>query len=230
MSSNLSSINHWPKEDRPREKLLRDGEQALNNSELLAILLRTGVKGQSALDLARKILAEFKTFRQMSRADVKQWEVFKGLGAAKIAQIKSAIEIGRRFAGDQTKEEKLSVDSAEDVVRIFMPQMRDLKKETVKILALDSRNHITFIKNVEEGTVNYCAPIVREIFEMALQKGAVSLICLHNHPSGNPAPSEDDKRFTEQLYAAGKILQINVLDHIIIGDNRYYSFADEMVI
>ncbi len=227
MNSNIPSINNWPKEDRPREKLLNNGEHTLNNSELLAILLRTGMKGQSAIDLARKILSEFKTFRGMSHADLSQWRKFKGLGQAKIAQIKAAIEIGRRFREDHIKEKKLCVESAEDVVNMFTPRMRDLKKEVVKVLILDSQNKVIYIKEVEEGTVNYCAPIVREIFEMALQQHAVSLICVHNHPSGNPSPSEEDKRFTRELFSAGKILQINVLDHIIIGDNKYYSFADE---
>lgn len=227
MNSNIPSINNWPEEDRPREKLFNNGEHTLNNSELLAILLRTGMKGQSAIDLARKILAEFKTFRRMSHADLSQWKKLKGLGPAKIAQIKAAIEIGRRFREDQTKEKGLCIELAEDVVNMFMPRMRDLKKEVVKVLALDSRNKVTHIKEVEEGTVNYSAPIVREIFEMALQQCAVSLICIHNHPSGDPAPSEEDKRFTQELSSAGKILRINVLDHIIIGDNKYYSFADE---
>lgn len=227
MKNNKTSINNWPKEDRPREKLFNNGEHTLNNSELLAILLRTGVKGQSAIDLAREILAEFKTFRGMSHVDSSQWKEFKGLGQAKIAQIKAAIEIGRRFREDQIKEEGLCVESAEDVMNMFMPRMRDLKKEIVKVLFLDSQNKLINIKEVEEGTVNYSAPIIREIFEMALQQLAVSLICIHNHPSGDPAPSPEDKRFTQELSQAGKILQINVLDHIIIGDNNYYSFADE---
>jgi len=184
MKKSTVSINNWPKEDRPREKLFCNGEHTLNNSELLAILLRTGMKGQSAIDLAREILAEFKTFRGMSHVDLSQWKEFKGLGRAKIAQIKAAIEIGRRFREDQIKEEGLCVESAEDVVNMFMPRMRDLKKEIVKVLFLDSQNKMTNIKEVEEGTVNYSAPIIREIFEIALQQRAVSLICVHNHPSG----------------------------------------------
>lgn len=227
MKSNKTSINNWPEEDRPREKLFNNGEHTLNNSELLAILLRTGVKGQSAIDLARGILSKFRTFRGISHADLSQWKELKGLGQAKIAQIKAAIEIGRRFREDQTKEEGRRVESAEDIVNVFMPRMRDLKKEVVKILALDSQNKVIYIREVEEGTVNYSAPIIREIFEMALRQNAVSLICIHNHPSGDPSPSEEDKRFTRELSSAGKTLQINVLDHVIIGDNKYYSFADE---
>ena len=142
-------------------------------------------------------------------------------------KIKAAIEVGRRFREDQTKEEGLFIESSNDVVKMFMPRMRDLKKEIVKILSLDSQNKMTNIKEVEEGTVNYSAPIIREIFEMALQQRAVSLICVHNHPSGDRTPSPEDNRFTQELSSAGKVLQITVLDHIIIGDNTYYSFADE---
>ncbi len=127
------SIKAWPKEDRPREKLLKNGEHTLSNSELLAILLRTGVKGQSAIDLARRILQKFKTFRNLSYADLSHWKEFKGLGIAKIAQIKAAIEIGRRFRENELKENKIKIKSSNDVVNILMPRMRDLKTEIFKI-------------------------------------------------------------------------------------------------
>lgn len=221
-----ASINCWPKEDRPREKLLKKGEHNLSNSELLAILLRTGVKGQSAIDLARKVLDKFKTFRNMSSADLSHWKEFKGLGDAKIAQIKASIEIGRRF-GEETKEDKAKLKSSQDAVDILMPRMRDLPKEVFKILLLNSQNKVIDIIEVIEGTVNRVSPILREIFQKALQNFATSIICVHNHPSGNPQPSADDKIFTRELAQAGSALQIAVLDHIIIGDNTYFSFADK---
>ncbi|MFA5271551.1 MAG: DNA repair protein RadC [Candidatus Omnitrophota bacterium] len=221
-----AAICCWPKEDRPREKLLRKGEHNLSNSELLAILVRTGVKGQSALDLARKILDKFKTFRNMSSADLSHWKEFKGLGDAKIAQIKASIEIGRRL-GEETKENKTKLKSSQDAVDILMPRMRDLSKEVFKILLLDPQNKIIDIVEVIEGTVNRVSPILREIFQKALQNFATSIICVHNHPSGNPQPSADDKMFTRELAQAGNALQITVLDHIIIGDNTYFSFADK---
>jgi len=220
------AINCWPKEDRPREKLLKKGEHNLSNSELLAILLRTGVKGQSAIDLARKILDKFKTFRNMSSADLSQWKEFKGLGDAKISQIKASIEIGRRF-GEETKENKAKLKSSQDAVDILMPRMRDLPKEVFKILLLNSQNKVIDIIEVIEGTVNRVSPILREIFQKTLQNFATSIICVHNHPSGNPQPSADDKIFTRELVQAGSALQIAVLDHIIIGDNTYFSFADK---
>lgn len=219
-------INSWPADDRPREKLFKKGEHNLSNSELLAILLRTGIKGQSAVDLARKILDKFKTFRNMSSADLSHWKEFKGLGVAKIAQIKASIEIGRRF-GEETKEKKAKIKSSKDAVNIFLPRMRDLPIEVFKILLLDSQNRIIDIIEVIAGTVDKVSPIMREIFLKALQNFATSVICVHNHPSGNPQPSAEDKNFTRELTLAGNILQIMVLDHIIIGDNTYFSFADK---
>ena len=224
------AINNWPEEDRPREKLLKNGEHTLANSELLAILLRSGVKGQSAIDLARKILEKFKTFRNLSHTDLAQWREFKGLGIAKIAQIKAAIEIGRRFREDEAKENQPKIESSKDVVDILMSRMRDLKKEVFKIVLLNSQNKIIDIFDTAEGTVNKANPLIREIFQKALQNYATSLICVHNHTSGQTEPSREDRDFTTELYQAGNIMQVKVLDHVIIGDNEYYSFADEGVL
>jgi len=226
----LSGIKSWPKEDRPREKLLRFGEHRLTNTELLAILLRSGIKGQSAIDLSRKIIQKFKTFRNMSHTDISSWEEFRGLGPAKISQIKAAIEIGRRFNAEEIKDTRSKIKNSKDVAKIFMSRMRDLKKEIFKVLLLNSQNKIIETLEITEGTVNHNYPIIREIFQKSLQKFATALICIHNHPSGNPQPSQDDKDFTDKLVHAGESLGIKVLDHIIIGDNRYYSFVDEGLI
>jgi len=222
-----TGIKSWPKEDRPREKLLRNGEHTLSNSELLAILLRTGVKGESAIDLARKIMNKFGTFRDLSHSDMRQWDAFKGLGAAKIAQIKAAIEIGRRFREDEQKASRQKIRSADEVVQILLPRMRDLKKEVFKVVLLDSKNQIIEIHEATEGSVNRAYPIIRDIFQKALQSFAISIICAHNHPSGDPKPSKEDRDFTKELYQAGQVMDIRVLDHIIIGNDRHYSFADE---
>ena len=222
-----TGIRSWPQDDRPREKLLKKGAGALSNSELLAILLRTGVKGVSAIDLARKMLAKFGTFRNMSHTDAREWEEFKGLGPAKIAQIKAALEIGRRFREDEVLPSKQKIATAKEVVDIIMPQMRDLKTEVFKVVYLNSNNKIIDIADAAYGTVNQAAPIVREIIHGALQKFAAAIICVHNHPSANIAPSAEDKKITGELAAAAKLLGIRMLDHIIIGDGSYFSFADE---
>jgi DNA repair protein RadC len=222
-----TGIKSWPEDDRPREKLLKRGAVALSNSELLAILLRTGVSGNSAIDLARQMLDKFGTFRNMSHTDMREWKEFKGLGPAKIAQIKAALEIGRRFREDEVLSVKQKIASANDVANIIMPQMRDLKTEVFKVVYLNSNNRIIDISDSASGTVNHAMPIVREIIHAALQKFAAAIICVHNHPSANIAPSPEDKKFTQELSAAGKLMDIKVLDHIIIGDDNYFSFADE---
>ena len=226
----ISGIKSWPEDDRPREKLLKKGAGALSNSELLAILLRTGTHGTSAIDLARKILKKFGTFRNMSHTDVRDWKDLKGLGGAKIAHIQAALEIGRRYCEDEVITGKQKITSAKDIVNIVMPQLRDLKTEVFKVLYLDSNNRVIDIVDAATGTVDKAMPIVREIIHSALQKFAASIICVHNPPSANITLSTQDKTFTKVLCDAGKMMEIKVLDHVIVGDNQYYSFADEGLI
>ncbi|MDD5561901.1 MAG: DNA repair protein RadC [Candidatus Omnitrophica bacterium] len=223
-------INNWPKEDRPREKLLRSGEHTLSDSELLAIILRTGVKGQSALDLARRILREFESFRHMGQLDLAHWEKLKGLGNAKISQIKAVIEIARRFNEEKIKEKRPKIKSSEDVAGILMSRMQDLKKEVFKVLLLNPQNRVINIVEIGQGTVDQANPIIREIFQKALEDSASFMICVHNHPSGSPHPSPEDRDFTQALVKAGEVLLIKCLDHIIIGNGSYFSFCDEGLI
>ena len=226
----VTGIRNWPRDDRPREKLLRKGPGALTNSELLAILLRTGVAGTSAIDLARQIVEKFGNFRNMSHTDMREWKEIKGLGPAKIAQIMAALEIGRRFREDEALIVKQKIASAQDIIEIILPQMRDLKTEVSKVVYLNSDNRIIDISDAALGTVNHAMPIIREIFHSALQKYAAAIICIHNHPSGNTTPSPEDKTFTMELTAAGKLMGIKVLDHIIIGGDSFYSFANDGVL
>ena len=222
-----AGIKSWPHDDRPREKLLKNGARTLTNSELLAILLRTGVQGASAIDLGRKMMEIFGTFRNMSHVDTRDWQQFKGLGPAKIAQIQAALEIGRRFREDEAISDKPKIATARDVVGIIMPQMRDLKTEVFKVVYLNSNNRIIDIRDAAAGTVNHAMPIVREIIHTGLQKFAAAMICVHNHPSTNITPSPEDRKFTHELSCAGKLMGVRLLDHIIIGDGNYFSFADE---
>jgi len=228
--SKSTGIKTWPVDDRPREKLLKKGARALTNSELLAILLRTGIKGSSAIDLARKVMKKFGTFRNMLHVDVRDWKEFKGIGNAKVAHIQSALEIGRRFREDEASTGKQKISSAKDIVDILLPQLRDLKTEVFKVVYLDSNNRIIDIMDAAIGTVNHATPIVREIIHLALQKFAVSIVCVHNHPSANITPSTQDKKFTKELSDAGKLMETKLIDHIIIGDDKYYSFSDEGIL
>jgi DNA repair protein RadC len=225
MPMSRSGIKKWPKNERPREKLFKYGEHTLANAELLAILFRTGVKGASAVDLGRQIMGHFKTFRNMSHADISVMRSFKGLGDAKISQLKASFEIARRFMSEPKKASR-AIRSPKDAARLFMPRLRDIKKEVFQVLLLNSKNNIIDIVEIEEGTVDQANPHIREIALKALQNFAAGIIAVHNHPSGDPGPSKEDAVFTKNLTTACRALQINVLDHIIIGDNKYYSFAE----
>jgi len=223
----MCGIRSWPSDDRPRERLIRCGEHNLSDTELLAIILCSGTTGQSAIDLARNIIQRFRTFRNMSCVDLLQWKECKGLGIAKIAQIKAALEIGRRFGEQELKHRRPNIKSSKEIADILMTRMGNLKKEVVKIVLLDVKNRVIDIIEITEGSVTDVKPVMREIFHKTLQHHVTSIICVHNHPSGDVKPSADDKKFTRALVASGKLLQVIVLDHIIIGNNKFFSFADK---
>jgi DNA repair protein RadC len=222
-------IREWSENDRPREKLLKYGEQTLSNAELLAILIRTGAPGRSAVDIGREILHKFRTLRAMSGVDVSEFKKISGLKNAKIAQIKAAIELGRRMLSEEKALEG-SVKKSSDVANYLMPLMRDLKKERFVLLLLDRQNAVSDMIDIDYGTVDRANPYIRDIIQTAIKYNAPSIIVAHNHPSGAVTPSNDDKAFTRSLMMATKATGISFLDHIIIGDNRYFSFADEGLI
>lgn len=223
------AIVNWPEEDRPREKLLKHGAHTLSNAELLAILIRTGVKGSSAVDLGRELLRKFKTLRQMSGADVAEFRGIKGLSTAKIAHIKAAVELGRRMMSEERALER-SIRSSSDVADYLMPLLRDLKHEVFKVVLLDRGNNVLEVADIGEGDVAKTEPSIRKIMLRAAQAYAAGFIAVHNHPSGDPTPSEQDKLLTRDLVIAGRAMEIRVFDHLIIGDGRYFSFTDEGLI
>jgi len=223
------SINNWPVEERPRERLLRSGPQALTNAELLAILLRVGVRGKSAVDLARQIIREANGLRGLDKLELKDLYSIKGLSHAKIAQIKASIELGKRIIEESKKTEGVA-SSSRKAYELLFPRMRDLKNEVFRVIFLNSQNQVIDIVTAHEGTVTMSNVYVREIINLANKFGAAAMIFAHNHPSGEPKPSSEDKAITEELVFAGRIMKINVLDHIIIGEEKYFSFADEGLI
>lgn len=224
-----SSIRNWPEDDRPREKLLKHGEHVLSNAELLAILIRTGTTGKSAIDLGRELLNKYKSLRAMSGVDVSEFKKIIGLKDAKIAQIKAAIELGRRMMSEEKAFHGV-VKSSSDVVDFLMPLMRDLKKELVKIMLLDKGNRIFEVIDIDKGTIDRVNPSVREILIVALKYQSPAMILAHNHPSGNIAPSEADKRLTQDLVKAASAMELRIFDHLIIGESSHFSFADEGLI
>lgn len=224
-----ASIRHWSVEDRPREKLLKYGEHTLSNAELLAILIRTGTRGRSAVDIGRELLHKFKSLRAMSGVDMSEFKEINGLKDAKIAQIKAAIELGRRMLSEEKALDD-PIKCSSDVANFLMPLMRDLKKERFILLLLDRRNTVTDVIDIDHGTVDRANPYIRDIIQTAIRYNSPSIIVAHNHPSGAVIPSGDDKTFTKSLMMAAKATGISFFDHIIIGDNRHFSFADEGLI
>lgn len=222
-----SNIKKWPLHDRPREKLLKNGPSSLTNTELIAILLGSGTVGKSAVDISREIMTKFITFSNMSNAEASAWKDIKGLGPAKLSHILAALEVGRRFREDKMTAEKIKITSAEDAAAIFTPRMKGLKREVFEIMFLDSNNAIIEVQQMTCGTVDQAYPIIREIAHAALQKYAKSIICAHNHPSGNIEPSNDDIRFTNKLNAAMELIGVDLLDHIVICDMNCFSIGDK---
>jgi len=223
------AITNWPVEDQPREKLLKYGAHTLSNAELLAILIRIGVTGSSAVDLGRELLNKFKTLRAISACDPADLRQIKGLSTAKIAQIKAAVELGRRMMSEERALEG-PIRSSSDVADYLMPLIRDLRYEVFKVVILDRRNAVLDVVDIDEGDVAQTQPSIPKIILRAAQTYAAGLIAVHNHPSGDPTPSEQDRFLTRDLVIAGQVMAIRVFDHLIIGDERYYSFADDGLI
>jgi len=220
------AIANWPEDERPREKLFRNGAEQLSNAELLAILLRTGVRGMSAVDLARNILQSLGGLRHLELWDAEDLARIRGLSLAKVAQIKAAIELGKRIL-QEPKRTLGEVYSAQQVFSYLLPRMRDLKRERFVAIFVNSRKQILKESTVSEGTLTSSSVYPREILGEGYRIGAAAVVFAHNHPSGSVEPSPEDRRITKELVIAGEMMQLNVLDHLIIGENAYFSFAEE---
>ena len=219
-----TTIKDWPEEDRPREKLARRGATYLSEAELLAILIRTGKKGTTALDLARSLLSNGRTLRDVAQMSVSDL-VHEGIGIARATAIVAACELSRRLPASAGKEKPV-FHSPEDVATIYVPKLRDLKHEEFWALLLTSANRLMSEVTVTSGTLNSSLVHPRECFQEALKQSAATVIFLHNHPSGNAEPSQEDIAITKQLVESGKILGIPVHDHIIVAGDSFTSFAD----
>lgn len=221
------SIKEWPKDERPREKLMKHGASSLSDSELLAILVNTGTGKTSAVDVAKKLIGEYgslKNIATLSVSDLKQ-KKNKGIGTAKAVTIVAAFELGRRMDSKNFDEEK-PITTPEDVAKRFGPQLRDLKQEVFKVICLSSSNKIISSREITKGLLNSSLTHPREVFREAILENAASVILLHNHPSGNLEPSREDISITKQIVEAGKIIGISVHDHIIIAGNEHTSMME----
>lgn len=222
-----TSIKKWAEEDRPREKLQLHGKQTLSNAELLAILIGTGTKSKSAIDVSREILKKCdNNLNELAKLVVSDLVKIDGIGEAKAITIVSAIELGGRRLVAEVKQKKY-IGHSRDIYELFKPKIGDIKHEEFWVLLLNRGLKVIGEKLISEGGVSGTLVDAKKVFKIAIDEGAVSIALAHNHPSGNITPSEEDIILTKKLTQAGDLLDINVIDHIIVTQNRYYSFADE---
>ncbi len=221
------SIKLLAEDDRPREKFETKGKNSLSDSELLAIILKMGHREMSAVELAREILKSVdNNWNNLSRLTIKDLMKFKGIGKVKAIEILTALEIGRRRAAQEIPERK-QLKASSQVFEFFKPYLGDLQTEEFWAAFVNNDNRVLYFSQLTTGGINYSVVDVRILFKTALEHFATGIFIAHNHPSGSLNPSEDDRRITKQVLEAGKILNVKLLDHLILNQNSYFSFADE---
>lgn len=220
-----AAIRDLPTEERPRERLARYGPATLQTAELLALILRTGTEQDNAVELAQKLLIKYGGLAGLMRADFAELCHEHGLGTAKVAQIKAALEIGRRLAVSQP-DERPRISSPADVYSLLGIEMAALAQEQLRVLLLDTKHGVVHIQTVYQGTVNASLVRVSEVLRPAIARNCPAIIVAHNHPSGDPTPSAEDGRVTEQIFQAAKLLDIALLDHVVIGHGRFISLRE----
>ncbi|MGB5226687.1 MAG: DNA repair protein RadC [Eudoraea sp.] len=224
------SIKNWSDDDKPREKLVHKGRSVLSNAELIAILIGSGTKNETAVALAKRILASTNNnLNELGKVSTKQLMKFKGIGEAKAVSIAAALEIGRRRQNEQVID-KAQISGSQAVFDLLQPLVADLPHEEFWIVYLNNSNKVIHKAQLSKGGITGTLVDVRLVMKQALELGAVSLILAHNHPSGALKPSEADKKITNKLQKASEAMDIRVLDHVIITQNKYYSFADNNLI
>jgi DNA repair protein RadC len=226
MESHNFLLRDVPNDERPRERMQQFGAQALSNAELLAILLRTGTYAESAVRLAQKVLIEAGSLRNLVDMSMDQLKTIKGIGPAKALQIQASIELGRRLARTSMNE-RITIRSPQDAASFLMEDLRYLQKEHFVVLFLNTKNHVVAQETLSMGSLNASIVHPREVFRAAIKRSSASIICVHNHPSGDPTPSPEDIAMTSRLVEAGQIIGIEVLDHIILGDQNFVSLKEK---
>ena len=229
--ASYQTIKNWPQADRPREKLLTQGSRVLSEAELLAIVLRNGTAstGESAMDHARVLLGQFGGLQGIDAASVSELRTVKGIGPAKVAQIKASLEIGRRM-GSQKWEAGQALRSSEDVYRHFRDHLGGEKRELFYVVLLNNKNRKIREVKISEGSLTASLVHPREVYNPVIRDSAAAVIFVHNHPSGDPAPSPEDIDITRRLKEVGDVMGIRVLDHVVIGHDRFFSFNDKGMI
>ncbi len=229
MDNNNYTIKSIPKDERPQEKLLKYGANSLSNSELIAIILRTGSKDENVIMLSQRILKEDGIgLRNIAEGTLEKFKSFKGISDAKASQLLALSELSKRIS--TLKTERIKISSPNDAAVVMMEEMRYYKKEYFKIILLDTKNNILKVSEISVGSLNSSIVHPREVFAEAIVNSSSSIILVHNHPSGEPEPSNEDIALTNRLAECGKIIGIKIIDHIIIGDGIFYSFKEEGLI
>jgi DNA repair protein RadC len=226
MESTHFPITNWSEDDRPREKLMLKGKNVLSDAELIAILIGSGSRNESAVDLSKRILASVDTLNSLGKMSLAQLTNFKGIGEAKAIAIIAALELGRRRRAEDAVE-LVKITSSKLVFEIMQPIIGELPHEEFWVLFLNNSNKVIAKSQLSKGGISGTVVDVRLVFKMALETGATGLILCHNHPSGTLVASAADKQITKKLKLAGESLDVKVLDHLIITETKYYSFADE---
>lgn len=225
MKQKSFTIHDLPKSERPRERLQEFGAEALSSQELLSLILGRGVPGESVSVTSQRLLSTFGNIKAISEASLEELADVKGIGVAKASQIKAAFELTKRK--DEIVQTKINIKHSQDVVNLVKSKLIDKKKEHFLVLSLDSRNNLIKVSKISIGSLNASIVHPREVFKEAIQSSAASVIMVHNHPSGDPTPSEDDIALTKRLVKTGEILGIDVLDHIIVTDKDFLSMKDK---
>jgi DNA repair protein RadC len=223
------AISEWPEHERPREKLLQRGPATLSDAELLAIFIRSGVPGKTAVDLARDLLARFGGLRELLAANMEELCQASGMGEAKYVQLQASLEMGRRFLAEKLKRE-VTLGSTRDTMDFLQAQLRDRKNEVFCALFLDNRHRVLAFEELFQGTLNGTAVYPREIIKRALKHNAGAVILVHNHPSGVAEPSRADELLTTRLREALTLVDIRLLDHLVVGDGEMVSFSERGLI
>lgn len=231
MSKNHSyTIKDLPQDERPREKMLKYGPKALSNSELLAIIIRTGNKEKTAIEIAQSLLSiDKRGLKFLAELSIEEFTSIKGIGKCKASQILAAFELAKRLSISNGGN-KLKITSPRDVTSILMEEMRYLKKEFFKIVLLDTKNQVISIEDISVGSLNSSIVHPREVFNVAIKRSSASIILVHNHPSGDTTPSKEDLNVTKRLVECGNIIGITVLDHLIIGDGEFISLKEKNMV
>jgi DNA repair protein RadC len=225
-SENKLMIRDFPQDERPRERLIQSGAASLSNQELLAILLRTGTKAESVLQLSNRLLTSFDGLNLLKDASLEEITKTKGIGLAKAVQIMAAVELGRRI-GNLAFDDRYSIRSPEDGANYVMNDMRFLAQEHFVCLYLNTKNQVLHKQTIFIGSLNASIVHPREVFKEAFRRSAASIICVHNHPSGDPTPSREDIEVTKRLVECGRIIGIDILDHLIIGEKKFISLKEK---